>query len=186
MSVFIFVTMAITIIAMAVANASAQSKLKTRMEEKKDKYKSLKTDANGKYPLVIRNSFLNYNEMPFFEALQTNTAGMVICPKVNLHNVLSLAQGGNWKEADMEKLTDKRVDFLLCDSSSMKPVMAIELGLAAVNDDDAFIEKACKDAGLKFARCPSKERYSNEEVGAILDSHLGRNEKLQTDPFSRP
>lgn len=181
MTIFIFSIMAVLIIVMMIANASAQSRLRAKQEEKKNRYKSLKTGSDGKYPLTIRNSFLNYNEMPFFDTLRLNLSGGVsICPKVNLQNVLALSKSGNWKESDLEKLSDKRLDFLLCDSSSMKPLVGIMLGLAAIGEEEVFVEKACRDAGLAFVRFPSKERYLGDEVLLVLKEHMDRAKEKST------
>lgn len=174
-TIFIFSVMTVLIVAMVIANATAQSKLKTKREEKKNRFKSLKAGADGKFPLMVRNSFLNYNEMPFFDTLRLNlSGGLVICPKVHLQNVLSISKDGQWKESDLDKLSDKKLDFLLCDSSTMKPLVGIMLGLSAVSEEESFTEKACRDAGLEFVRFPSKERYLGDEVTLVLKEYLDR------------
>ncbi len=179
MTFFMFFTMAITIIIMGIAYADANTKLKSRRESKGDGIKKLKTDATGKYPVAVRTAFLNYNELPFYEALMTFLpAEVIVCPKISLLNVLTVNPGSGWKEEDVATLADKKVDFLICDASTMKPMIAIEIGLTAVNEMEEFKEKLCRDAGLRFLRYPTKDRYTKEDISSLLDNHFPKKEKV--------
>lgn len=164
---YVIVLMLVAIIVILVADYNARRKI-VRMKERKEE-DVVRLNALGKYPFTVRPAFLNYNEMPFFELLTDKMPpNIVVCPKISLQNILSVNATDKNKDSDLKKLSSKKVDFLLCENTTMKPIVAIELGSMPVTEDEIFTEKACKDSGIKFARVPMKERYSLEDLEEIL------------------
>lgn len=137
------------------------------------------TDSNP-YPFHLRDDFLSPAEANFFQVLRLVTGQQVVAlAKVNL-NDLFFAQTGDARRnrAVSNRIDRKHVDFLLCDSSTLRPVLGIEL------DDCSHqrSERAARDelvygvfsaAGLPLLRVPVRRSYSADELVTLIQPCLG-------------
>ena len=79
------------------------------------------------FPYRVRDDFLSPAEISFYHVLKGMTGEkLTICPQVSLAALLFVSGGDNYR-GDTNRISQKRVDFLLCDPKTMKPVLAIEL-----------------------------------------------------------
>jgi very-short-patch-repair endonuclease len=71
------------------------------------------------------------------------------------------------------KIDRKHVDFLLCDSASLKPVMGIELDDASHQrqdriERDELVDKVFEQAGLPLRRAPARTAYTQQELEDLI------------------
>jgi hypothetical protein len=71
------------------------------------------------------------------------------------------------------KIDRKHVDFLLCDSASLKPVMGIELDDASHQrqdriERDELVDKVFEQAGLPLRRAPARAAYTQQELEDLI------------------
>ena len=119
----------------------------------------------------------------------------LIFSKVRVADVLAPQKGlnrANWQRA-FNQISAKHVDFLLCDPQDCAIKLAIELddashGSAKRQKRDAFLEQACKSAGLPLLRIRAARGYGvadiRQQVEAILfpvhhDSSLEKPEQFE-------
>ena len=67
------------------------------------------------------------------------------------------------------RIAQKRIDFLICDGLTVKPLFGIELDDKSHNskarkDRDVFVEKTFEVAGLPLLRFPVKNAYVTTEI----------------------
>ena len=87
-------------------------------------------------PYRIRDDFLSPAELNFYRVLRTAVGDWaVICPKVSLGDLFYAKSGDHRTNvAYRNKIARKHVDFLLCDSQSIRPLLGIELDEHALED----------------------------------------------------
>ena len=83
--------------------------------------------------------------------------------------------GSGQKQAALNRITRKHLDFVICDRATCVPVLAIELddashGRADRQTRDLFVDGLCHAAGLPLARQPAKRGYTMEEARAALSA----------------
>src|SRR2546427_12679557 len=73
------------------------------------------------FPFRLRDDFLSPAEISFYHVL-LSTAGdkFTVCPKVNLSDIFFVSRPDQ-NQAARNRISRKHVDFLLCDSRSMRP-----------------------------------------------------------------
>lgn len=103
-----------------------------------------------------------------FRALSVATApDAVVLPKVRLANFLSLADGV--QDIQYAIAMDRKcVDFLLCESDSMRPRVVVELSHSDAAKREAweasFTTRVCKSAGITAIRIGQQEEYPIGEL----------------------
>jgi predicted RNA-binding Zn-ribbon protein involved in translation (DUF1610 family) len=140
----------------------------------------------------LRDDFLSPAERSFFGVL-TQVVGnrYTVLAKVRLADLLYVPRSGNSKWASQQnKINQKHVDFLLCEPSTMAPVLAVELDDAsharpARAVRDAFVDGAFASSGLPLARIPVQNSYAAGEVGRMLQLALGADGKPTSSTASR-
>src|SRR5215211_3649078 len=86
----------------------------------------LKTQA-AQLPYRLREHFLSTPELALFHVLQKIVQQhYLICPKVSLNDIFYIVRP-NENVHFFNKFFRKHVDFLLCDSETLKPAVGIEL-----------------------------------------------------------
>jgi hypothetical protein len=134
-------------------------------------------------PYHIRDDFLSPAELNFYRVLGTATGDWaVVCPKVSLGD-LFYAQTGSYATnvAYRNKIDRKHVDFLLCDSRSMHPLLGVELDdgshqRAYRQERDRFVEEVFEAAGLPLLRIEVQTSYNVQALSAALRDWAGVNE----------
>ena len=128
-------------------------------------------------PFRLRDDFLSAAEISFYHVLLSTVGdGLTICPKVNLGDVLFVSHPER-NQAAWNRISRKHIDFLLCDSRSMRPRVAIELDDSSHAREerqarDAFVEKVFQVSSLPLLRFPAQRAYNISEVRSRLSPFL--------------
>lgn len=137
----------------------------------------IKWQYKRRWPYQVQNAILTPAELAFFKALSTCVAGRaVICPKVGLKDFLAVdrKKAGKHYMKYFGKISQKHVDFLLCDAKTYRPICGIELNDSShldkkVMERDKFVNKAYQAAGLPLISITAKRRYDQQELRAALE-----------------
>ncbi|MDW7671915.1 MAG: DUF2726 domain-containing protein [Bacillota bacterium] len=128
-----------------------------------------------KLPYRVSHSVLTDAEKSFYHTLKLFVGERaVICPKIGLKDIFFISkEAGSEHMKYFGKIAQKHVDFVLCETVSMKPLCAIELDDISHTskksyERDQFIEKLYKDAGLELIRLSSKSGYTANEIETAL------------------
>lgn len=129
------------------------------------------------YPYRLRDDFLSPAEASFYRVVKSMLAErLIICPKVSLAELFFVSRSDS-SQAYQNKIDRKRVDFLLCDPQTLKPVLGIELDDSSHRrpdrqERDAFVEKVFADAHLPLARIPVRMAYDTRELAAQFQAAM--------------
>lgn len=132
-------------------------------------------------PYRLRAGFLSPAELSFFKVLQQAVpAEYQICPKVNLGDLFYVPRS---KESlsYLNKINRKHVDFVLCDASVVKPVLAIELDDRSHKrqdrqERDQFVDAVFAAAGLPLLHITAARGYQIAELTEMIETQLGDRE----------
>jgi very-short-patch-repair endonuclease len=129
--------------------------------------------GKDKFPYHVRDDFLSPAEFSFYKVIKGMMKDfLVICPKVSLAELLYVDHP-NENQSAYARIRQKRVDFVICDPTTMKPKFAIELDDASHNRDDriardVFVRKVFEAAGLPLVRIPARAEYNTNELGEVF------------------
>lgn len=135
------------------------------------------------------DSLLTRAELSFHAALrQAVDARWSIQAKARLADLLCLPKGTSDRQKHLNRIVAKHVDFVLCDSKTFEPLLAIELDDAShARADrarrDAFVEAALAAAGLPLLRIRAANSYAPSELRARFEDSLAKANR--GDPASR-
>ena len=124
-------------------------------------------------PYCVRDDFLSPAEFSFYKILSSlGGARLTIQSKVRLADVFFVSRP-NENMTYFSRIAQKHLDFLVCDSVTMKPLLGIELDNSShMRDDrqerDDFIERVFQVAGLPLLRLPVQREYNTREVAAKI------------------
>ncbi len=142
-------------------------------------------------PYRKRDDFLSAAELSFYRALSAAVGTQAhICPKVNLADIFFVARP-NENQGARGRISQKHVDFLLCDSQSMKPLVGIELddsshARADRQERDAFVDGVFSAAGLPLVRISAAASYNPADLALKLATHLSRTSTPAPTPTVMP
>lgn len=127
------------------------------------------------YHYAKKNSVMSNAEHRFFDKLQKAVGERYyIFPQVHLSAVLDhkVPNGQYWKAA-FKHVNSKSVDYVLCDKSSLSPIVAIELddwshGRNDRKERDIEVERIFEGAGLPLVRFEGSRAYSVEEISNLV------------------
>jgi hypothetical protein len=128
-------------------------------------------------PYRTRDDFLSSAELSFYRALSAAVGTQAhICPKVNLADIFFVARP-NENPSARGRICQKHVDFLLCDSQSMKPLAGVELddsshARADRQERDALVDGVFAAAGLPLVRIPAAASYSPADLALKVATYL--------------
>lgn len=129
-------------------------------------------DKDGRLPYRLRETFLSTPELALLRVLQT-MAGRhyAICPKVSLNDIFYIVRP-NENVHFFNKFFRKHVDFLLCEPSTFRPAIGVELVKPVARNEtreaDQFMEDLFLSAGLPLVHVPSSERYSDKDLAELF------------------
>jgi very-short-patch-repair endonuclease len=91
--------------------------------------------------------------------------------------LLTISPGTQQFRAYQNKIDRKHVDFVLCTSDDLAPVLAVELddGSHERRDRrarDAFVDRALDIAGLPILRVPAQRGYAPGELRGLIEAKL--------------
>lgn len=133
-------------------------------------------------PFRRNKYFLTTAEHSFYGCLKRAVGGRhELFVKVRLLDALWLPPQTEGKQRWRNLVQSKHIDFLLCDSSSLLPLLAVELDdsshkRADRQDRDALVDKVLGDAGIPVLRVPAKASYDirtlAEDIQKSVDANL--------------
>ena len=124
-------------------------------------------------PYRVRDDFLSPAEFSFYKILSSlGGTRLTIQSKVRLADVFFVSRP-NENMTYFSRIAQKHLDFLVCDSITMKPLLGIELDDSSHQRDDwqerdDFVEKVFQVAGLPLLRLPVQREYNTREVAAKI------------------
>lgn len=123
-----------------------------------------------------RSSLLTAASLSFLGVLRAALPdGYFIASEVSLANLFSVKRNGG--RAAFNRINQKRVDFVVCDGASLRPLCGIELDDASHEREerrsrDEFVEQLFQATGLPLLRFRAARSYNVVEVKARLASVL--------------
>ncbi len=135
-------------------------------------------------PYFVRDDFFSDTEASFYRVLKTMVADyLVICPKVSLGEIFYVSHP-NENMSYFNRINRKHVDYLLCDSNTLRPRFAIELDDSSHQrsdrmERDDFVDEVFSTAGLPLVRVPVKSAYDTRELAETFKMALQKNGKSE-------
>lgn len=119
-----------------------------------------------------KSFILSPAENAFFKVLKISVGNrFYICPKVRLADIFEVGPTNNEGRfmSNFRKISQKHVDFLVCDLEDMRPKLAIELDDSshlekAVLNRDRFVNKLYEESELPLLRVRASLKYSTETI----------------------
>lgn len=125
------------------------------------------------FPFRLRDDFLSPAEISFYHVLRSIADDkFTVCPKVNLSDIFFVSRP-HQNQAARNRISRKHVDFLLCDSRSMRPRVGIELDDSSHAHEnrrtrDALVEQVFDAAGLPLLHFRAQRAYNTSEIESLL------------------
>ena len=97
--------------------------------------------------------------------------------KVRLLDIFYLDEKNKNYQTIFNKISRKHVDYLICDTITAKPIVAIELDDSSHLKEhrierDIFVNGIFDTAGLSLVRVPINERYNVEYLHSLIEEHI--------------
>lgn len=144
------------------------------------------SQGSDQLPYRQRDDFLSAAELSFYRVLMLGLDdSYLVCPKVNLADIFFVVRP-NENQSYRNKIDRKHVDFLLCDPTSMKPKLGIELDDSSHarrdrQDRDQFVDQVFEASGLPLLRVGAATGYNPQRIGELVrDSLAGTPSSLKT------
>ena len=136
-------------------------------------------------PYRKRDDFLSDAETSFFHVLKSITGNhLVIFSKISFSDIFFVV---NRKEnmAYYNKISQKHVDFLICNPKTLAPMFAIELDDTSHSkhrriERDEFVDKVFETANLPLLHIPVQVSYNTEELEGIFRKTIQRSSTDET------
>lgn len=133
-------------------------------------------------PYLKAKSLATRTELEFFKALSVSLPrkGLTICPKVRMEDAIRVERGLSPRDRGRGRgrIKSRHFDFVIADSSTLEPLLAIELDdhshlRKAAQDTDRFKNEACKKAGLPLLRIKTSKNYCPSDLRKSIASMFG-------------
>jgi hypothetical protein len=124
-------------------------------------------------PYRVRDDFLSPAEFSFYKVLSSlGGTRLTIQSKVRLADIFFVARP-NENMAFFNRIAQKHLDFLVCDSVTMKPLLGIELDDSSHKRNDRqerddFVERVFEAAGLPLLHVPVQREYNTREIAVQI------------------
>lgn len=129
-------------------------------------------------PYRRKDCLLSPAERSFFGVLeQTVGAEHRLFAKVRIADIIEVRKGTDSWQRHFNRISAKHIDFLLCDTDSLRPILAIELDDSSHQrgkriERDSFVDEALAAAGLRLLRVKARAAYNVEEVRKAIGDIL--------------
>jgi len=147
-------------------------------------------DDKPKYNYKRRNWFLTKAEHEFYDALVKAVGNdYIIFAQVHLPTLLDeKVVGQNWKAA-FRHVSQKSVDFVLCDKSYISPKLAIEPDDKSHErsdrlDRDIEVERILKGAGMPLLRIQNHGTFNPQDLAQKIRVTLNPSDTSPSQPQS--
>jgi hypothetical protein len=124
-------------------------------------------------PYRVSDRFLSQTEYSFYMVAKKVLADrFIICPQIPLSSIFFITDKANYTAA-FNKISRKRIDFLICDGLTVKPLFGIELDDKSHEkldriERDIFVEKIFENSGLPLLRIPVKNAYVTTDLELLF------------------
>ena len=135
---------------------------------------TMKHKSSKNYPYRKKPFLLTPSEHVLYQALIRYLGNLfTVCPKVGIKDFIEVIPNTKEYQHHFNKISQKHVDFLICDAKSMLPLYGVELDDSShkrkkVKSRDELVEKIYFNAGFKLIRIPVKLIYADEYLKKIL------------------
>ena len=143
-------------------------------------------EPSTRFPYAKKDHFLSAGELRFYHVVKPLVPdGFSLIAKVNQAD-LFYVQRPNENKGARNKIDRKHVDFVICESSSMQPALAIELDDSSHNrkdriERDAFVNQVFKTAGLPLLHVKVVQTYDEIKLAEDIRQYLkADNETIST------
>lgn len=132
-----------------------------------------------KLPYKKRKHLFTETERSMYEILRqiVKSRDCVVFPKVRLVDVVYIPVDTAHRLSYWNKIACDHLDFVICDSSHLRPLLIIELAdsntTAYKVTKDNFVEKSAEQAGLSCLTIPGRGSFSFSELSAMVMEKLG-------------
>ena len=160
---------------------------------------NLVKDTGGKkkkpLPYRVRDDFLTIPELSFYKVLE-NLLGsrLTIQSKVRLADIFFIVRPHENHRSYFPRISQKHLDFLVCDTKSMQPVFGVELDDSSHNSykqkkRDQFVDQVFEAAKLPLLRMPTKYQYNSRELAdqirPLLKDYIQANQTKTGKPVTK-
>jgi hypothetical protein len=125
------------------------------------------------------NSLLTFQERKFYRTvlLRQLSSRYAIFLKVRLGDLVWISNEPSDRKFHNNQLLCKHIDFVLCDRSTLAPVLAIELDDSSHSkydrrESDAVKDRVCEQAKLPLLRVKVQHKYSAEAIAEEVHNRL--------------
>ncbi len=138
-------------------------------------------------PYRLRDDFFSPAELSFYHVLSLAAPSkVVILGKVRLADLFFVSKP-NENRKFFNYIVGKHIDFLVCDSSTLKPLVGIELDDASHDRDDRterdeFVNQVFETAKLPLLHFAVRRTYRVEDIQSVLVSALPESYAKPADP----
>ncbi len=140
-----------------------------------------KSEVEGKssesLPYRLRDDFLSPAELSFYRVLATTLSGRaIIFTKVRLADIFFVARPHE-NRSYFGRISQRHVDFLLCEPNTVKPIVGIELDDSSHNRSrrkkrDEFVDQLFEAAQLPLARIPVQRAYTAQDILRAIEQYF--------------
>lgn len=134
--------------------------------------------ARDPFPYVSRVTLLTRGEAAFFGPLQEAVNGkFLIMSKVRLADIVTCSKS-KWRTGFGGAISQKHLDFVLCDRKTTGFVLAVELDDRSHEAEhrkrrDRFLNEVLASVGIRILRIRARPFYSVSELRQTLFNALG-------------
>jgi very-short-patch-repair endonuclease len=145
---------------------------------------------SGDLPYRLRDDFLSPAEFSFYKVLSSVVGSrFTVQSKVRLADVFFVARP-NENVAYFNRIAQRHLDFLVCDSATMKPLLGIELDDSSHQRDsrqerDEFVDKVFQAARFPLLRFSAQREYNTREIAERIAPFL-KDKMVSTSPSQAP
>ena len=131
-----------------------------------------------KLPYTTRDSLLTRSELKFYRVLvKAVSADWEIFAMVRIADLMRVKKGTRQYRKWLNKILAKHVDFVICDSENLVPLVAIELDDASHNrpdriERDKLVNEIFQSAGMPLLRIRTAKDYSAREIRAAIEGRI--------------
>jgi very-short-patch-repair endonuclease len=158
-------------------NGSGGNRTSTKQRRAKMTRGNMSTATPTQYR--VRDDFLSAAKFSFYRVLVQQVGDRaLVCPKVNVADLLYVAQGSRSdRTRGRNRIDRKHVDFVLCEPLTMCPLAAIELDDSSHQradrvKRDRLLDEAFASADLPLLRFPARRGYTAADLEAQLSPVL--------------
>jgi hypothetical protein len=136
----------------------------------------LKRRSRSALPYRKTDHLLTPAERSFYEVLRRITGDdLRLFVKVRLADLVWLPHDIDNRQAHVNRVAAKHIDFVLCDPRTLAPVLAVELDDSSHaarhrQQRDALVNEVLRTVGLPLLRVPVKRSYVPSEVADDIRS----------------